>query len=221
MSGAGGRGDKFAFKVVFLGESGVGKTCLATRFEKGTFTPSTASTIGAAFSTTSVEIKGTVVKIQMWDTAGQERYHCLAPMYYREAAGAFVVYDVTDPTTFERAKIWIQELKKNQPSCLVMLLGNKADCKVAENASKCVSSEAVHKLVDEEKLMSMDVSAKTGQNVQESLQMLAEEVMKRSQQQQKKQMPAPGTGGGGGSGDNRVVLKDEPAPTPEATGCSC
>lgn len=101
--------------VVFLGESGVGKTCLATRFEKGTFVTNSASTIGAAFSTTTLELGGALVKIQMWDTAGQvrrpafffllfrlhsaeaicapqERYHCLAPMYYREAAGAFVVY---------------------------------------------------------------------------------------------------------------------------------
>lgn len=165
--------------MVFLGESGVGKTCLATRFEKGTFVPNSASTIGAAFSTTTLELGGALVKIQMWDTAGQERYHCLAPMYYREAAGAFVVYDVTDGASFEKAKTWILELKKNQPSCLIMLLGNKSDCRMAENAASCVPTDQVRKYADEEKLLFQEVSAKSGDNVANALNALAEAVCTR------------------------------------------
>jgi len=180
--GSNSKDQKYAFKVVFLGESGVGKTCLATRFEKGTYIPNSASTIGAAFSTTTIEVSGALVKIQMWDTAGQERYHCLAPMYYREASGAFVVFDVTDMNSFEKAKTWINELKKNQPNCLVMLLGNKCELRGEESLKdKCVSKDTIKRFIEEEKLLHYEVSAKTGDNVNQSLVSLASAVLDKAQ----------------------------------------
>ncbi|KAJ0676886.1 putative small GTP-binding protein [Helianthus annuus] len=86
------------------------------------------STIGAAFFTQVVSINKTTIKFDIWDTAGQERYHSLAPMYYRGAAAAVVVYDITNMASFERAKKWIEELQKQgNPHLVTVLVANKAD----------------------------------------------------------------------------------------------
>jgi len=100
------------FKLVLLGESAVGKSSLVLRFVKGQFHEFQESTIGAAFLTQTVCLDDTTVKFEIWDTAGQERYHSLAPMYYRGAQAAIVVYDITNADTFERAKQWVKELQR-------------------------------------------------------------------------------------------------------------
>jgi len=103
-------------------------------------------------------------------------------MYYREASGAFVVFDVTDTNSFDKAKTWINELKKNQPNCLVMLLGNKCELRVDESLKdKCVSKDMIKRLVEEEKLLHYEVSAKTGDNVNQSLVALASAVLDKAQ----------------------------------------
>eukprot|EP00731_Ephydatia_muelleri_P037831 Em0574g2a len=99
------------FKLVLLGESAVGKSSLVLRFVKGQFHEYQESTIGAAFLTQTVNVDDTTVKFEIWDTAGQERYHSLAPMYYRGAQAAIVVYDITNLDTFTRAKSWVKELQ--------------------------------------------------------------------------------------------------------------
>merc|ERR1712113_628789 len=109
-AGAGG-GRLAQFKLVLLGESAVGKSSLVLRFVKGQFHKFQESTIGAAFLTQTVLLDDTTVKFEIWDTAGQERYHSLAPMYYRGAQAAVVVYDVTSNDSFERAQRWISELR--------------------------------------------------------------------------------------------------------------
>merc|ERR1712065_7596 len=96
------------FKLVLLGESAVGKSSLVLRFVKGQFHEYQESTIGAAFLTQTVCLDDTTVKFEIWDTAGQERYHSLAPMYYRGAQAAIVVYDITNTDTFNRAKAWVK-----------------------------------------------------------------------------------------------------------------
>lgn len=95
------------FKLVLLGESSVGKSSLVLRFVKGQFHEFQESTIGAAFLTQTVQIDDTTVKFEIWDTAGQERYHSLAPMYYRGAQAAIVVYDITNKETFHKGIIKI------------------------------------------------------------------------------------------------------------------
>uniref|UniRef100_A0A672UNJ8 RAB5B, member RAS onco family n=1 Tax=Strigops habroptila TaxID=2489341 RepID=A0A672UNJ8_STRHB len=116
------------FKLVLLGESAVGKSSLVLRFVKGQFHEYQESTIGAAFLTQSVCLDDTTVKFEIWDTAGQERYHSLAPMYYRGAQAAIVVYDITNQETFARAKTWVKELQRQaSPSIVIALAGNKAD----------------------------------------------------------------------------------------------
>ncbi|KAF3424173.1 hypothetical protein E2986_07147 [Frieseomelitta varia] len=100
------------FKLVLLGESAVGKSSLVLRFVKGQFHEYQESTIGAAFLTQTVCLDDTTVKFEIWDTAGQERYHSLAPMYYRGAQAAIVVYDITNQDTFVRAQTWVKELQR-------------------------------------------------------------------------------------------------------------
>ncbi|XP_021562741.1 ras-related protein Rab-5C isoform X1 [Carlito syrichta] len=116
------------FKLVLLGESAVGKSSLVLRFVKGQFHEYQESTIGAAFLTQTVCLDDTTVKFEIWDTAGQERYHSLAPMYYRGAQAAIVVYDITNTDTFARAKNWVKELQRQaSPNIVIALAGNKAD----------------------------------------------------------------------------------------------
>lgn len=112
-AGSGGPTTRLAqFKLVLLGESAVGKSSLVLRFVKGQFHEFQESTIGAAFLTQTVCLDDTTVKFEIWDTAGQERYHSLAPMYYRGAQAAIVVYDITNADTFARAKTWVRELQR-------------------------------------------------------------------------------------------------------------
>ncbi|KAK4590614.1 hypothetical protein RGQ29_020964 [Quercus rubra] len=115
-------------KLVLLGDMGTGKTSLVLRFVKGQFFDNQEPTIGAAFFTQILSLAEATVKFDIWDTAGQERYHSLAPMYYRGAAAAVVVYDISSMDTFTRAKKWVQELQRQGNQNLVMaLVGNKSD----------------------------------------------------------------------------------------------
>merc|ERR1712048_727411 len=110
------------------GDAAVGKSCLVVRFVRDEFFEFQEPTIGAAFLTQTVALNDTTVKFEIWDTAGQERYHSLAPMYYRGAAAAIVVYDITNADTFARAKSWVRELQRQgNPEMIVALAGNKAD----------------------------------------------------------------------------------------------
>ena len=114
------------FKLVLLGNAGVGKSCLVLRFVRGEFVDDLDTTVGAAFLTKTVTLDGAPVKVEIWDTAGQERYRSLAPMYYRGAQAAVVVFDLTSRDSFEGAKGWVKELqKKADPQVVIALAGNK------------------------------------------------------------------------------------------------
>ena len=110
------------FKVVLLGESAVGKSSLVLRFVKREFHEYQESTIGAAFLTQTVQIDDTTVKFEIWDTAGQERYHSLAPMYYRGAQAALIVYDITSKDSFIKAQNWVRELQRQASTNIVIAL---------------------------------------------------------------------------------------------------
>ncbi|XP_029121696.2 ras-related protein RHN1 isoform X1 [Elaeis guineensis] len=115
-------------KLVLLGDMGTGKTSIALRFVKGQFFDCQESTIGAAFFSQILSLNEATVKFDIWDTAGQERYHSLAPMYYRGAAAAVVVYDISSTDSFNRAKKWVQELQRQgNPHLVMALVANKAD----------------------------------------------------------------------------------------------
>lgn len=150
------------FKLVLLGESAVGKSSLVLRFVKGQFHEYQESTIGAAFLTQTVCIDDTTVKFEIWDTAGQERYHSLAPMYYRGAQAAIVVYDIQNQDSFARAKTWVKELQRQaSPNIVIALAGNKADLA----NKRMVDYEEAKQYADENGLLFMETSAKTAVNV--------------------------------------------------------
>jgi len=168
----------FQFKLVLLGESAVGKSSLVLRFVKGQFLEYQESTIGAAFLTQTVCLNDTTVKFEIWDTAGQERYHSLAPMYYRGAQAAIIVYDITNHDSFERAKAWVKELQRQgNPNIVMAFAGNKVD--LAQN--RAVSIEEAQAFCDENGILYMETSAKTAANVNELFVAIAKRLPKSQQ----------------------------------------
>uniref|UniRef100_A0A7S1KML3 Uncharacterized protein n=1 Tax=Percolomonas cosmopolitus TaxID=63605 RepID=A0A7S1KML3_9EUKA len=163
------------YKLVLLGESSVGKSSLVLRFVRGQFFEYQESTIGAAFLTQTVPLGETTVKFEIWDTAGQERYKSLAPMYYRGAAAAIVVYDITNYDSFLRAKQWVKELQRQgSPSIVIALAGNKCDL---SDKRKVDPSEA-QSYADEHGILFMETSAKNDKNVNDIFVAIAKKLPK-------------------------------------------
>ncbi len=154
-----GRG--ISCKVVFLGDTAVGKSCLAVRFVRNDFFEFQEPTIGAAFLGKTMTYGTNRYKFEIWDTAGQERYRSLAPMYYRGARAAVVVYDITEEESFKGAKSWIKEIKQKTSNCLIVLIGNKVDLM----NNRKVNIHKVKDYANENNLIYMESSAKTGLNV--------------------------------------------------------
>ncbi|USP80835.1 hypothetical protein yc1106_08109 [Curvularia clavata] len=118
----------FLFKVVLIGDSGVGKSNLLSRFTRNEFNLDSKSTIGVEFATRSIQVDAKTIKAQIWDTAGQERYRAITSAYYRGAVGALLVYDISKHQTYENVTRWLKELRDHADSNIViMLVGNKSD----------------------------------------------------------------------------------------------
>jgi Ras-related protein Rab-11A len=118
----------YLFKMVLIGDSGVGKSNLLMRFTRNEFNMESKSTIGVEFANRTVQIDGKTIKAQIWDTAGQERYRAITSAYYRGAYGALIVYDISKASTFENVDAWLKELREHASSDIViMLVGNKSD----------------------------------------------------------------------------------------------
>jgi len=117
-----------SLKLLLIGDSAVGKTCMLLRFSDDTFSTDMVSTIGVDYKTKYIPLDGKTVKLQVWDTAGQERFRNITHAYYRGAKGIFLVYDVTNELSFRHVKVWMDNIKKlADDSVSVMLIGNKCD----------------------------------------------------------------------------------------------
>nr|XP_046155364.1 ras-related protein Rab-15-like isoform X1 [Oncorhynchus gorbuscha] len=162
------------FRLLLLGDSGVGKTCLLCRFTDNEFHPSHISTIGVDFKMKTLEIDGIKVRIQIWDTAGQERYQTITKQYYRRAQGIFLVYDITSERSFQHIMKWASDVDEYAPDNIQrILIGNKSD----EEEKRQVATGQGNKLANDYGMDFFETSASTNYNITESFTRLAEQVL--------------------------------------------
>jgi small GTP-binding protein len=165
----------YLFKVVLIGDSGVGKSNLLSRFTRNEFNLESKSTIGVEFATRSMQIEGRRVKAQIWDTAGQERYRAITSAYYRGAVGALLVYDIAKHLTFENADRWLKELRDHSDAnIVVMFVGNKTDLK----HMRSVPTEEGKAFAEKNNLLFIETSALDSTNVESAFQQCLTDVYK-------------------------------------------
>ncbi|KAI9822032.1 MAG: hypothetical protein M1832_003204 [Thelocarpon impressellum] len=235
-------------KLVLLGEAAVGKSSLVLRFVNNDFQENKEPTIGAAFLTQKCSLPTRTIKFEIWDTAGQERFASLAPMYYRNAQSALVVYDLTKPTSLTKAKHWVAELQRQaSPGIVIALVGNKLDLtseagsggeaaaadeeneglegadEDGGDARKVPTAEA-KAYAKEEGLLFFETSAKTGVNVTEVFTAIANAIPESTLKGGRGAGGAGGQGGLGARGEteqSRVNLTGPRGDAGAKEGCAC
>jgi len=198
----------FLIKLLLIGDSGVGKSCLLLRFSDDSFTTSFITTIGIDFKIKTIELEGKRIKLQIWDTAGQERFRTITTAYYRGAMGILLVYDVTDEQSFLNIRNWIKNIEQHAADGVdKILIGNKADME----ADKRVDTAAGQALASEYSIKFFETSAKNNTNVVECFVAIAKDIKKRLMDN-----PTPGPGGTTGGG---TVALTGGKPAPRAGCC--
>ena len=171
--------DNYRFKILLVGDSAVGKSCLVSRFVDNTYSPTYFSTIGMDFKIKSVFFDGKTVKLQIWDTAGQERFKSITTSYYRGAHGIILVYDVTRRDTFNHIAHWYAEIRKNAVDGTTgLLVGNKVDCEPQERQ---VDKPEAEQLAASLGMEHLEVSAKTDVQVGNIFVTLAQQLLRKFQ----------------------------------------
>lgn len=164
------------YKILLIGDSGVGKSCLLLRFTDDTYTEAYISTIGVDFKLRTVEYNGKQIKLQIWDTAGQERFRTITSSYYRGAHGVIIVYDITDQLSFNNLKNWIQEIEQySSENFSKMIVGNKCDL----NTRRVVETEAARQFVTSRGAAFMETSAKNSTNVEQAFMWMVADISSR------------------------------------------
>jgi len=195
----------FLFKLLLIGDSGVGKSCLLLRFADDTYTDSYISTIGVDFKIRTVDLDTKTIKLQIWDTAGQERFRTITSSYYRGAHGIIIVYDITDKESFDNVRQWLFKIDRYASETVCKLLvGNKADL-----ANKpAVEYEQSKAFADELNIPFLETSAKNASNVEQAFLTMAAQIKNKMQTQ-----PVPQPKPTVNIGDSKPVAKD--------AGCAC
>ncbi|MCJ1323446.1 hypothetical protein MMC10_000106 [Thelotrema lepadinum] len=163
----------FLFKVVLIGDSGVGKSNLLSRFTRNEFNLDSKSTIGVEFATRSISVDGKTIKAQIWDTAGQERYRAITSAYYRGAVGALLVYDISKHPTYENVTRWLKELRDHaDANIVIMLVGNKSDLRHL----RAVPTDEAKQFASDNSLSFIETSALDASNVELAFQNILTEI---------------------------------------------
>lgn len=155
----------YLFKYIIIGDTGVGKSCLLLQFTDKRFQPVHDLTIGVEFGARMINIENKQVKLQIWDTAGQESFRSITRSYYRGAAGALLVYDITRRETFHHLTSWLEDARRHSNSTMtIMLIGNKSDM----DTRRAVTYEEGEKFARQHDLIFLETSAKNDDNVEEA-----------------------------------------------------
>lgn len=164
------------FKLLLIGDSGVGKTCVLFRFSDDTFNTTFISTIGIDFKIKTVELQGKKIKLQIWDTAGQERFHTITTSYYRGANGILLVYDITNPKSFDNISKWLRNINEHASEDVErMLIGNKCDM----DDKRLISEERGRNVATENGIKFFETSAKDNINIEQAFITLAEDILNK------------------------------------------
>lgn len=169
-------GDIHTFKILTIGESGVGKTCILRRFVEDKFLKNHLATIGIDFRTKNIIVDGVQVKLKIWDTAGQERFRNITNQYYKGADGIILVYDVTDRTSFEKIREWMNQIRQNttEDEIGLVLLGNKCDA----DPRDVYENDGIE-LGKELGIQYFESSAMNNINISESFNYLAKQILSK------------------------------------------
>lgn len=165
-------------KVVLLGQSAVGKTCIVSYLIQGHADETASPTLGASYASKTLEINGQKVSLQIWDTAGQERFRVLAPMYYRGAQAAILVYSIIDESTFSEIDYWASSLKENAGNSVTLyLVGNKSDLE----ADRAVPEEQGRSKAEKIGAQFFETSAMNGSGIDDLFTTLAKKCVEATQ----------------------------------------
>ncbi|KAK3101634.1 hypothetical protein FSP39_005033 [Pinctada imbricata] len=167
----------YLFKIVLIGDAGVGKTCVVQRFKSGTYVEKHGSTIGVDFTMKTLQIDGKLVKLQIWDTAGQERFRTITQSYYRSANGVIIAYDITKKSSFDSVPRWLEDVKRYAGASIVQcLIGNKNDLDHLRevNLSDAKAYAHHHNMID-----AIETSAKDNNNIEEVFHAIAKELKRK------------------------------------------
>ncbi len=163
----------YLFKVVLIGDSGVGKSMLLSRFTRDEFNLDSKSTIGVEFANKSIKTDGKTIKAQIWDTAGQERYRAITSAYYRGAVGALLIYDISKHVTFGNVERWLKELRDHaDDNIVIMLVGNKSDLRHL----RAVSTEEAMAFAESNGIAFIETSALDSTGVESAFHRILTEI---------------------------------------------
>ena len=196
-------------QLLVIGDSTVGKTSILSRFANGTFNANYLATIGLDNFTKDENIDNKNVRIKIWDTAGQERYKALTKGFFRNAQGIMIVYDVTNQETFENLKYWIQTIKTHMGNEIdnipIIIIGNKIDSEERE-----VQFEEAESFCKQEEYPYFETSAKTGENIDNTLRFLVKKVIDLNSDNNK-----------GGNNDNNIQINKDENKKKDKSECAC